>query len=278
LTPAQVARLAAAGHRRSAAAEEVLVEHGERIPRFFVVVKGQLEVVGGAAGAERIAVLGPGQFTGEIGTLSGRPSLVSIRATQASELLGFDREEIRSLVQTEGELGEILMRAFILRRVELISRRGSDTVLLGSAHTAATLHVREFLTRNGHPYTYMDVDREPDVQVLLDRFHIQVADVPVLLGCNSILRNPTDQQIAACLGFNPALDQLQVHDVVIVGAGPAGLAAAVYAASEGLDVVMLESTAPGGQAGSSSKIENYLGFPNGISGGELAGRAGTQAQ
>jgi thioredoxin reductase (NADPH) len=171
------------------------------------------------------------------------------------------------------------MRAFILRRVELIAHGLGDAVLVGSNHCSGTLRVKEFLTRNGHPYTYIDLDRDSDVQDLLDRFHVSAGDVPVLI-CRGemVLRNPTNQQIADCLGFNDAIDPTQVRDVVIVGAGPAGLAAAVYAASEGLDVLVLETNSPGGQAGSSSKIENYLGFPTGISGQALAGRAYTQAQ
>ena len=171
------------------------------------------------------------------------------------------------------------MRAFILRRVELIAHGLGDVVLVGSNHCSGTLRVKEFLTRNGHPYSYIDLDRDADVQDLLDRFHVAAADVPVLI-CRGevVLRNPTNQQIADCLGFNEAIDQTQIRDVVIVGAGPAGLAAAVYAASEGLDVLVLETNSPGGQAGSSSKIENYLGFPTGISGQALAGRAYTQAQ
>jgi thioredoxin reductase (NADPH) len=171
------------------------------------------------------------------------------------------------------------MRAFILRRVELIAHGFGDVVLIGSIHCSETLRVKEFLTRNNHPYSYIDLDRDTDVQGLLDRFHVSAADVPVLI-CRGdvVLRNPTNQRIADCLGFNAAIDRTQMRDVVIVGAGPAGLAAAVYAASEGLDVLVIETSAPGGQAGSSSKIENYLGFPTGISGQALAGRAYTQAQ
>ena len=166
------------------------------------------------------------------------------------------------------------MRAFILRRVELIAHGLGDVVLIGSDHCAGTLRVKEFLNRNGHPYAYLDLDRDADVQAVLDQFRVSVEDVPVVV-CRGevVLRNPSNGQIAECLGFNDAIDQTALRDVVIVGAGPAGLAAAVYAASEGLDVLVLESAAPGGQAGSSSKIENYLGFPTGISGQELAGRA-----
>jgi thioredoxin reductase (NADPH) len=184
-----------------------------------------------------------------------------------------------ALVQTDREIGELIMRAFIIRRVELIAHGLGDVVVVGSNHCSGTLRVKEFLTRNGHPYSYIDLDRDADVQELLERFHVTVADVPVVI-CRGevVLRNPTNQQIAGCLGFNDAIDQTQIRDVVIVGAGPAGLAAAVYAASEGLGVLVLEINAPGGQAGSSSKIENYLGFPTGISGQALAGRAYTQAQ
>ena len=171
------------------------------------------------------------------------------------------------------------MRAFILRRVELIAHGLGDAVLVGSDHCSGTLRVKEFLTRNGHPYAYIDLDRDADVQTLLDRFQISQLDVPVVI-CRGdvVLRNPTNLQIADCLGFNAKIDHTKIRDVVIVGAGPAGLAAAVYAASEGLDVLVIETSAPGGQAGSSSKIENYLGFPTGIPGQDLAGRAHTQAQ
>jgi thioredoxin reductase (NADPH) len=182
-------------------------------------------------------------------------------------------------VQNDAEIGEILMRAFIFRRVELITHGIGDVVLIGSNHCSGTLRVREFLTRNGHPYSYLDLDRDSGVQELLDQFHVGVEDVPVLI-CRGevVLRNPTDQQIAECLGFNDAIDQSHIRDLIVVGAGPAGLAAAVYGASEGLDVLVVESSFPGGQAGSSSRIENYLGFPTGISGQELTARAYTQAQ
>ena len=171
------------------------------------------------------------------------------------------------------------MRAFILRRVELVAAGVGDVVLIGSTHSAGTLRVKEFLMRNGHPYSYIDVERDPEVQSLLDGFHIAAAEIPVVI-CRGqlVLRNPSDQQVADCLGFNEAVDQTHLRDLVIVGAGPSGLAAAVYGASEGLDVLVLETSSPGGQAGSSSKIENYLGFPTGISGQELAARAYIQAQ
>jgi len=182
-------------------------------------------------------------------------------------------------VQTDSELSDILMRAFILRRLELIARGSSDVVLLGSRHSAGTLRIKEFLSRNGHPISYIDLEEDAEAQEFLDRFHVSVAEVPVLIcGGRTVLKNPSNQKIADCLGLNAPIDHEQVRDTIIVGAGPAGLAAAVYGASEGLDVLVLESTAPGGQAGSSSRIENYLGFPMGISGEQLAGRAYSQAQ
>ena len=280
LTSAQLERVAAHGRVRSIQAGEVLVEPGQQIVPFYVLTAGQVEVVRPSGNSETLVIVyGPGQFTGEVNMLSGRPAMLRVRASESGEVIEVDRDRLLALVQTDSELGELIMRAFIVRRVELIAHGLGDVVLVGSNHCAGTLRVKEFLTRNGHPYSYIDLDRDADVQDLLDRFHISTADVPVVI-CRGdvVLRNPTNQQIANCLGFNEAIDQTHVHDVVIVGAGPAGLAAAVYGASEGLDVLVLETNAPGGQAGSSSKIENYLGFPTGISGQALAGRAYTQAQ
>ena len=280
LTPAQVERIAAHGHVRQIRPGEVLVQPGDQSVPFFVITAGGVEIVRPSSSNETlVALYGPGQFTGEVNMLSGRPALLQVRTSEAGEVIELDRDHLLALVQTDSQLIEIIMRAFILRRVELIAHGLGDVVLLGSNHCSETLRVKEFLTRNGHPYSYIDLDRDDGVQELLDRFHIAVADVPVLI-CRGevVLRSPTNQQIADCLGFNEGIDQTQIRDVVIVGAGPAGLAAAVYAASEGLDVLVLETKAPGGQAGSSSKIENYLGFPTGISGQALAGRAYTQAQ
>ncbi|HEY3268352.1 MAG TPA: FAD-dependent oxidoreductase [Armatimonadota bacterium] len=280
LTGAQIARVAAHGRIRQIQRGEVLAEAGDQVVPFFVVTAGRVEVarICGAS-EELVAVHGPGQFTGEISMISGRRALVLSRASETGEVIELDREQLLALVQTDSELSEIFMRAFILRRVELIAHGIGDAVLLGSSHSRGTLRVKEFLTRNGHPYSYIDLDRDEDVQVLMDRFNVSVADVPVLI-CRgeTVLRNPTDQEIADCLGFNDAVDQTLVRDLVIVGAGPSGLAAAVYGASEGLDVLVIEENAPGGQAGASSRIENYLGFPTGISGQELADRAYNQAQ
>ena len=277
LTDPQVARIRAQGRVRRTARGDVLLDVGDQTA-FFVVTDGGIEIVRGPD-ENLVVALGKGQFTGEMTLLSGRRGLVRVRATEAGEVIEVDRRSLMALVQTDSELSDILMRAFILRRVELIAQGSGDVVVVGSHHSAGTLRVKEFLTRNGQPHTYIEVEQDPDAQEWLDRFHVGVADVPVLI-CRgrTVLRNPTNQQIADCLGLNAPLDATQVRDVVIVGAGPAGLAAAVYGASEGLDVLMLESEAPGGQAGSSSRIENYLGFPTGIPGAQLASRAYSQAQ
>jgi thioredoxin reductase (NADPH) len=279
LTPVQVARVASHARVRPVAEGEVLLEPGDPATRIFVVTSGQLEVVRLGDVEQLVAVFRPGQFTGEMNVLFGRRLAAQVRATEPGEVLEVRREDLLTLIQTDAELSEILMRAFILRRVDLFAQGVGDVVLVGSAHSAGTLRAKEFLTRNGHPHAYVDLDRDHDVQELLDRFRVTEADIPVLI-CRGkvVLRNPTNGQIADCLGFNEAIDQTHLRDVVIVGAGPSGLAAAVYGASEGLDVLVLESNAPGGQAGSSSRIENYLGFPTGISGQELAARAFTQAE
>jgi thioredoxin reductase (NADPH) len=211
--------------------------------------------------------------------ITGRRALFEIRARDAGEVVQLERVQVSALMQLDPEVGSVLMRAFILRRVNLITTGTGDAVLLGSQHSPATLRAREFLNRNGHPFTYIDVDRNPDIEGLLQRFHIAVTDIPVLV-CRGerVLKNPTNQEIAECLGFNDAIDRMHVRDLIVIGAGPAGLAAAVYGASEGLDVLVLEALSPGGQAGSSSRIENYLGFPMGISGQDLAGRAYIQAE
>src|SRR6266545_1145354 len=279
LTPAQLARLAAHGHPREVAQGEVLVQAGEQSARIFVVVAGRIDVVRPSAADEVVVSFTPGMFTGEVAMLSGRRGLAQVRAGAAGEVIEVGRDDLLALIQSDGELSTMFMRAFILRRVELIARGVSDVVVLGSRHCQGTLRIREFLTRNGHPHTMLDLDRDAGVQELLDRFHVTAADIPVVITCSEVvLRNPSNQQIADALGFNLAIDQTQVRDLVIVGAGPAGLAAAVYGASEGLDVLVVESTAPGGQAGASSRIENYLGFPTGIAGIDLAARATNQAQ
>ncbi len=278
LTPEQIARIAAHGRMRKIERGEVLVEAGDEVVPFFVVTAGQVEIV---RPRRRNAHHGPWTRPVQRGGQHalGPAHAVRARAAVPGEVIELSREQLLALVQTDPELSEIFMRAFILRRVELVGSGIGDVVLVGSLHSADTLRIKEFLTRNGHPYKYLDLDHDADVQGLLDGFHVDVADVPVLIGCGgTVLRKPSNQEIADSLGFNDAIDQTHVRDVVVIGAGPSGLSTAVYAASEGLDVLVLESIAPGGQAGSSSKIENYLGFPIGISGQELAGRAFVQAE
>jgi len=280
LTPDQIARVAAHGHVRPIRTGEVLFEAGDAVRSFFLVTAGQIEMIRPSYHAETLVVAhGPGQFTGEVTMLSGRRAMARARVSEPGEAIELDRERLLALVQTDSELGEIIMRAFIFRRLELIAHGFGDVVLIGSRHCSGTLRVKEFLTRNGHPYSYIDLDVDAGVQDLLDAFQVGAKDVPVVI-CRGevVLRNPTNVQIADCLGFNSAIDQTHLRDVVVLGAGPAGLAAAVYGASEGLDVLVIESNAPGGQAGTSSKIENYLGFPTGISGQDLASRAFDQAQ
>jgi thioredoxin reductase (NADPH) len=280
LKPAQLERMAAIGRIRKVEPGEVLVEAGRKNAPIFVVKTGQVEVVQPSGPTEKpVALFTSGQFTGEMSALFGRSILVRVRAKQAGEVIEIDREHLMQFLQTDTELSDIFIRAFILRRVELIAQQLGDVVLLGSDHSPGTLRVKEFLRRNDHPYSYVDLDRDTGVQDLLDHFQVTVNDVPVVICRGEIaLHNPTNKQIAECLGFNETIDQTKVRDVVIIGAGPAGLAAAVYGASEGLDVLVLETHAPGGQAGSSSRIENYLGFPLGITGLELASRAYAQAE
>jgi thioredoxin reductase (NADPH) len=280
LSAPQIGRIDRLGHRRTVERGEIVVEQGARTPDFFVVLSGALAIVQPSEREELpIAVLSQGQFTGEVGSVSGRTNLMRVRVATAGELLAITPQALHKILETDAELSELLMRAFILRRVGLIASGQGDTVLIGSTFSAATLRLREFLSRNGHPHAYVDIDKDPGVQALLDRFDLRTGAIPVLiLRDQRVLRNPTNTEVADILGFNRALDPSVVRDVVIVGAGPAGLAAAVYGASEGLDALVLEANAPGGQAGSSSRIENYLGFPTGISGQELAGRAHTQAQ
>jgi thioredoxin reductase (NADPH) len=280
LTADQQARVLTHGRLRKVMTGEVVIEPDTQGIKFFVVVEGKLEVLRLNENREQpYAVCGPGMFTGELNMLSGRRSLVRIRASEPGELIEIEREALRGLVQTDSELSDIFLRAFILRRLELIARGIGDLILIGSNHALDTFRIKEFLTRNYQPYAYIDLEREAEVQELLDRFQVAIADLPVLI-CrrNVVLRNPTNEEITNCLGFNEGVDEEHVRDLIVVGAGPAGLAAAVYGASEGLDVLVIESSAPGGQAGASSKIENYLGFPTGISGQELAGNAYTQAQ
>ena len=280
LTSAQVDRIRPEGKLRKVEAGEILFEPGDTNVPFFVLLSGAMEIVQPTLrGESEIVGHVPSEFTGELTMISGQKCLVRGRVTEPGEFLELSSDALRALVARDAELSEIFMRAFILRRLALISRGQGNVILMGSQHSAQTLRLREFLSRNGYPYTFVDLDSDKDSQELLDRFHVKMSDIPVVI-CNSqtVLRNPSTQVLADCLGLNANVDMAQIRDVVIVGAGPSGLAAAVYAASEGLDSLLIEAEAPGGQAGSSSKIENYLGFPTGVSGQELASRAITQAQ
>lgn len=280
LSDDQIERVRQFGTLRGVSKGEVLFRPGDSEVHFFVVLSGRLQIVQPALDGERlITEHHQGEFTGELNMISRQRSLVLGRVIESGEFLELTQEGLRTLISRDADISELVMRAFILRRLALINKQLGNVILLGSRHSAATLRLREFLGRNGHPYCYVDLDTDSISQQLLDRFHVSVADVPIVI-CNldSVLRNPSPQQVANCLGFNPVSDKNDVYDVVIVGAGPAGLAAAVYGASEGLSTMLLEANAPGGQAGSSSKIENYLGFPTGVSGQELAARATNQAQ
>jgi len=280
LTAEQISRIRPSSKVRNVKLGEILFESGDGDVPFFVLLSGSMEIVQPDLQGERpIVKHDAGEFTGEMNMISGRRSLVRGRVTAAGEFLQMSSDELRTLVARDAELSEIFMRAFILRRVALINLGQGNVILMGSRHSAKTLRLREFLTRNGHPHTYVDLDTDATSQDLLDRFHVTMGEIPVVV-CNNrtVLRSPSIQELARCLGLNAHITASEVRDLVIVGAGPSGLAAAVYGASEGLDVLVIEAESPGGQAGSSSKIENYLGFPMGISGNELAGRAAAQAQ
>ena len=283
LTSAQLARLERLGTPLQTRAGEILAELGDPPRGVFVVAAGSIEALAppsatqAASGYELLYLLSPGDFTGEMSTLRGTPSLVRIRVREAGAVLLIDAEQLRRIVQNDAELSELFMRAFILRRMGVIESGHSEVLLLGSDHSADTLRLREFLTRNVRPYISIDVEHDADAQALLERFHVRSEDVPVVI-CRGgeLLKNPSNGEVAECLGLNAPPADDRVHDLLIIGAGPAGLAAAVYAASEGLEVRIVETFAPGGQAGTSSRIENYLGFPTGISGAALAGRALSQ--
>jgi thioredoxin reductase (NADPH) len=280
LSSAQIARIASLGVIRPITRGEVLIDGGQTNVPFFVLKAGEIEVIRPSALEEiLVAVVGPAQFTGDISMILGRPAQMRLRVSDSGEVVQLTRDQMHSLIQTDAEISEVLMRALIHRRAALVAQGIGDVLLIGSVGSAATLRIKQFLTRNGHPFKCLDIDRDTDVGQLLARFDVEPAQLPVVI-CRgeAVLKNPTNQEIADYLGFNKGIDHTHLRDVVIVGAGPAGLAAAVYAASEGLDVLVIEANSPGGQAGTSSKIENYLGFPTGISGRDLAGRAEAQAR
>jgi thioredoxin reductase (NADPH) len=280
LTAAQIDRIRPYGTARKVRAGEILFEPGELGMPCFVVLSGKLEILMTRLSGEHVFVTyGSGGFSGEMVLISGARSLSRGRVAGPGEFLELTADALHSLIAKDAELSDIFMRAFIQRRLALITEGLGNVIIMGSRHSANTLRLREFLTRNGHPHTYIDLDSDTDAQELLDRFNLTIDEIPVVIcSAKAVLRNPTTQRLAECLGFAGTVDESRIRDVAIVGAGPAGLAAAVYAASEGLDAVVIEANFPGGQAGASSKIENYIGFPTGISGLELTGRAVVQAE
>ena len=280
LEPAEIERLARFGERKSYAVGARIFTTGEVAPGAFIVLSGRAESSQHRFDrSEPIVTHGPGSFMGELAQLSGRPSLVDAVAIEPVEALVIPPRRLRDLLVEEAELGERIMRALILRRVMLLETGGGGPIIVGSAESGDVLRLEGFLARNGHPHQRLDPATDPCAQALIERFHIEVRELPIVLCPNGELaRNPSDDQLARCLGLVKPIDPDKIYDVVIVGAGPAGLAASVYAASEGLSVLVLDCRAFGGQAGASARIENYLGFPTGITGMALMGRAHNQAQ
>ncbi|MFC0633765.1 FAD-dependent oxidoreductase [Brevundimonas balnearis] len=258
----------------------LVFERGQRSVDFFLVLDGAIEIYDlDERGQPHVfTVHGPRQFTGEVDLFNDRQILVSGRTRGATRVVRLKRDVFRRMIAAEADIGEILMRAFILRRVGLMRHAQGGVVLVGSGHDGETSRIQSFLERNGYPLRLIDRETDADASSFLEGFHLKAEQLPVVLADGQLLFNPSDAELADRLGISIEIDPEHVHDVAVVGGGPGGLAAAVYAASEGLDTIVLETFAPGGQAGTSSKIENYLGFPTGISGQALAGRALTQAQ
>jgi thioredoxin reductase (NADPH) len=281
LEASEIERIARLGERRAYAVGSRIFTTGEVAAGAFVLLSGQVDITQRDRHdePELIVTHGPGSFMGELAQLSGRPSLVDGIATQPVETLVIQPSRLRDLLVEEAELGERIMRALILRRMRLLRSGAGGPIIVGGADNADVLRLENFLDRNSHPHQRLDPNSDPCAHALIERFHITSRELPIVLCPNgAMLRNPTDVELARCIGMVRSLDQDRVYDVAIVGAGPAGLAAAVYAASEGLSTLVLDCRAFGGQAGASARIENYLGFPTGISGVALMARAYNQAQ
>lgn len=280
LTQPMVDRSLPYGVIETYAAGATIYERGIRGVDFLIVLQGSVLIVGASEhGTENVVTIHEArEFTGELDLFSHREALVSARAATTVEVLRIGRERFREYVAAETDISDIIMRAVILRRLGLIQHMQAGAVIVGAGHSSSTLRLQNFLTRNGHPYRLVDVDSDVDGGGMVSSFGLQAADMPVVISGSNVYRNPEIPLLADALGIAERFDQSTVFDVAVVGAGPAGLAAAVYAASEGLTTIVIEGNAPGGQAGTSSRIENYLGFPSGISGMELAARAQTQAQ
>ncbi len=278
----ETARRFASGEAQRFAPGELVFDVGQRQAPAWLVLQGAIEVVrrDGRGREEPIVTEGVGQFSGEVSQLAGRPYLAAGRAgPEGATAVPFDAAHVRALVIGSADIGETVMRALILRRVALIEAKGSGSVLIGRPGSPEIVRLEGFLSRNGYPTTVLDAAVGGEGGELVERFGVHPDELPLMLCPNgTVLKRPTDAQAAICLGITPELDPEKVYDVAVVGAGPAGLATAVYAASEGLSVLVLDQRAIGGQAGASARIENYLGFPTGISGQALAGRAFNQAQ
>ena len=281
LEAAEIDRLQRFGERRTYPSGDRLVATGEISPGVFVVLSGEVAITqhNALGRQEPIVTHGPGAFIGELNQLSGRPSLVDARAVKPVETLVVSSPRLRDVLVAEAELGERIMRALILRRVGLLQGGVAGPLIVGRAGDAGTLRLAGFLSRNGQPHQSLDPDVDTCAQTLIERFHVEPSQLPIVLCTNgTLLKSPTEAELARCLGLVRPIDASRVYDVAIIGAGPAGLAAAVYAASEGLSVLVLDCRAFGGQAGASARIENYMGFPTGISGMALMARAFNQAE
>lgn len=276
-----LARRFASGPERRFAPGETVYTIGERDSPSWLVLDGAIDVQrrDGLSRDARVTTHGPGQFSGEINQLAGRPSIAGGTAgPDGCTALPIDAAHLRALMIGSAELGEKVMRALILRRVGLIEFGGAGPIIIGVPESAEVVRLQEFLRRSGYPSLVLDVGRDEEGKAMVERLGVEPAQYPlVVCPTGPILRRPREDELAACLGITSHIDPDTLHDVAIVGAGPAGLAAAVYAASEGLSVVVLDARNTGGQAGASARIENYLGFPTGISGHALAGRAFNQA-
>jgi len=281
LTPAEIGRLRRFGTIKTWQPGALLFESGKAGPGMIILLRGRVAVTRKNALSRDTPIIEhtTGQFMAEVGQLSGRPALVDARALDGVEALLIDPPSLRALVIAEAELGERVMRALILRRVGLIETGAGGPVLIGAPGNADLMRLQGFLSRNGHPYTVIDPATDPAAGEIMKLHAPRPAELPLVV-CpdGTVMKCPAEQELARRLGMYPALSPEHVYDVAIVGAGPAGLASAVYAASEGLSVLVLDARVVGGQAGASSRIENYLGFPTGISGQALAGRAFVQAQ
>ncbi len=279
LSPDDIDRMRRFGEAASYPAGNSIFKTGELAPGLVVVVSGKVEVTQDDDRRETIVVHGPGNFLGELAQLSNRPSLVTAEAIEPVESFVIPSRRLRDLLVQEAALGERIMRALILRRVGLLESGASGPIIVGREDGVDTLRLQSFLSRSGHPHRVLDSDADPCARTLIERFHVDRHHLPIVLCPNGkLLLNPGERELARCIGLVRPIDPSKLYDVAIIGAGPAGLAAAVYAASEGLSVIVLDCRAFGGQAGASSRIENYLGFPTGISGMALMARAYNQAQ